>query len=84
MSDRITNPQGPYGWMEAFDPNFTPNLTDYSSRRYTYGNQTQAVQWNLIQLAEAFLAAGLVEEEQGAADAVNAYGRELVGTYSEW
>ena len=27
---------GPYGWLERFDPDFTPNTTDLPGRRYSY------------------------------------------------
>ncbi|KAK9822912.1 hypothetical protein WJX74_003732 [Apatococcus lobatus] len=52
---------GPYGWLERFDPNFTPNTTDFSHRRYAYQQQPQIGLWNLIQLANAMARADLVE-----------------------
>ncbi|MEN9722355.1 MAG: hypothetical protein RJB38_341 [Pseudomonadota bacterium] len=48
---------GPYGWMEAFDPNWTPNTTDAEHRRYRFGNQPSIALWNLSRLAGAVLAA---------------------------
>jgi serine/tyrosine/threonine adenylyltransferase len=47
---------GPYGWLEDFDPGWTPNTTDASGRRYRYGAQPQVVYWNLVQLANALSA----------------------------
>jgi serine/tyrosine/threonine adenylyltransferase len=47
---------GPYGWLENFDPGWTPNTTDASGRRYRYGAQPQVVYWNLVQLANALSA----------------------------
>ncbi|KAA3631640.1 MAG: YdiU family protein [Proteobacteria bacterium] len=44
---------GPYGWLEDYDPNWTPNTTDASGRRYAYGNQPHVALWNLNQLANA-------------------------------
>jgi serine/tyrosine/threonine adenylyltransferase len=44
---------GPYGWMDNFDPSFTPNTTDLPGRRYCYANQPQIAQWNLLKLANA-------------------------------
>lgn len=44
---------GPYGWLEGYDPNWTPNTTDRAHRRYRYGNQPQIALWNLLQLANA-------------------------------
>ncbi len=46
---------GPYGWLEDFDPNWTPNTTDAGNRRYRYGQQPAIGQWNLMQLANAIL-----------------------------
>lgn len=49
----LTIDYGPYGWLEDFDPTWTPNTTDASMRRYRYGAQPQVAQWNLLQLANA-------------------------------
>ena len=46
---------GPYGWLEGYDPQWTPNTTDAQGRRYAYGNQPQIAHWNLVRLAEALL-----------------------------
>lgn len=46
---------GPYGWLEGFDPGWTPNTTDAAHRRYRYGQQPQVAQWNLMQLANAIV-----------------------------
>ncbi|MEW6981698.1 YdiU family protein [Colwelliaceae bacterium 6471] len=44
---------GPYGWLDNFDLNWTPNTTDAQNRRYRFGAQGQISQWNLFQLANA-------------------------------
>ncbi len=49
----LTIDYGPYGWLEDFDVNWTPNTTDASGRRYRFGNQSQIALWNLVQLAQA-------------------------------
>ena len=49
----LTIDYGPYGWLESFDPGWTPNTTDAGMRRYRYGAQPQVVHWNLLQLANA-------------------------------
>jgi len=49
----LTIDYGPYGWLEGFDPGWTPNTTDAQGRRYRYGHQPQIAQWNLEQLANA-------------------------------
>jgi uncharacterized protein YdiU (UPF0061 family) len=47
----LTIDYGPYGWLEGFDPTWTPNTTDAQGRRYSYGNQPQIGMWNLARLA---------------------------------
>ncbi|HEY5926440.1 MAG TPA: YdiU family protein [Kofleriaceae bacterium] len=50
----LTIDYGPYGWLEPFDLDWTPNITDASGRRYRFGNQPAVAHWNLAQLARAF------------------------------
>ncbi len=56
----LTIDYGPYGWLEGYDPDWTPNTTDSQLKRYRFGNQPQISLWNLYQLANALLP--LVEE----------------------
>lgn len=49
----LTIDYGPYGWLEDYDPDWTPNTTDAHGRRYRFGHQPQIAMWNLIQLANA-------------------------------
>jgi len=51
----LTLDYGPYGWLEPFDPMWTPNTTDAQGRRYRYGAQGQVAHWNLGKLATALL-----------------------------
>lgn len=51
----LTIDYGPYGWLDNYDPNWTPNTTDLPGRRYCFGNQAKIVHWNLFKLAEALL-----------------------------
>lgn len=51
----LTIDYGPYGWLDYFDPGWTPNTTDAAGRRYRFGAQPQVAQWNLARLAEALL-----------------------------
>jgi uncharacterized protein YdiU (UPF0061 family) len=44
---------GPYGWLEGYDHNWTPNTTDRQHQRYRYGHQPQIALWNVMQLANA-------------------------------
>ena len=72
---------GPYGWMERFDPNFTPNTTDLPGRRYCFQSQPSIGQWNLLQLARALVAAGLFDES-AAEEGMSAYVDSLMETYN--
>jgi uncharacterized protein YdiU (UPF0061 family) len=49
----LTIDYGPYGWIEPFDPDWTPNITDASGRRYRFGQQPAIARWNLAQLGNA-------------------------------
>lgn len=49
----LTIDYGPYGWLDDFDPDWTPNTTDAAGRRYRFGYQPRIGQWNLLQLANA-------------------------------
>ena len=49
----LTIDYGPYGWVDDFDPDWTPNTTDAGGRRYRFGEQPQIAQWNLGRLATA-------------------------------
>jgi len=57
---------GPYGWIDAFDLDWTPNTTDAQFKRYRFGAQAEISHWNLFQLANAIYP--LIED----ADALNA------------
>ncbi|MBS0199857.1 MAG: YdiU family protein [Proteobacteria bacterium] len=49
----LTIDYGPYGWIDDYDPDFTPNTTDAQGRRYRFGWQPRVAYWNLTQLARA-------------------------------
>ena len=49
----LTIDYGPYGWVDNFDPAWTPNTTDADGRRYCFARQPQIARWNLERLAEA-------------------------------
>lgn len=49
----LTIDYGPYGWIDDFNPNWTPNTTDAQNRRYRFGQQPAIAQWNLVRLADA-------------------------------
>ncbi len=75
---------GPYGWLEDYDPNWTPNTTDAGGRRYRFGHQSGVAHWNLTRLASALvpLMDGEIEGLQAAVDAfpkayADEWGRQL-------
>ncbi|MGL1833420.1 protein adenylyltransferase SelO [Rhodocyclaceae bacterium SMB388] len=49
----LTIDYGPYGWIDDFDLDWTPNTTDAGGRRYRFGHQARVAHWNLLQLANA-------------------------------
>lgn len=74
----LTIDYGPYGWVDDFDPDWTPNTTDRERRRYRFGQQVQIAYWNLGRLAGAIaplfaghdaLHAGLQRYVDSVADA---------------
>ncbi|MFN7271353.1 MAG: protein adenylyltransferase SelO [Gammaproteobacteria bacterium] len=54
----LTIDYGPYGFLEVYDPSWTPNTTDAQGRRYCYGRQPQIALWNLARLAGALRPLG--------------------------
>ncbi|WP_289046483.1 protein adenylyltransferase SelO [uncultured Olleya sp.] len=59
----LTIDYGPYGWLEGYEPGWTPNTTDKQNKRYQFGTQPDIVLWNLYQLANALYP--LIEEAEG-------------------
>ncbi|MEC7984940.1 MAG: YdiU family protein [Myxococcota bacterium] len=49
----LTIDYGPYGWLDHYDPGWTPNTTDSYQKRYAYGSQPSIALWNLERLANA-------------------------------
>ncbi|HEY5971021.1 MAG TPA: YdiU family protein [Pseudoxanthomonas sp.] len=49
----LTIDYGPYGWIDDYDPDWTPNTTDAQGGRYRFGWQPQVAYWNLTRLAGA-------------------------------
>ncbi len=67
----ITIDYGPYGWIDNFDKEWTPNTTDAAQRRYRFGNQSQIALWNLGQLANAIYP--LINEAEPLQQALAVY-----------
>ncbi len=51
----LTIDYGPYGWLEGYEPLWTPNTTDLPGRRYAFANQPAVGMWNLARLADSLL-----------------------------
>ncbi len=49
----LTIDYGPFGWLDVYDPEWTPNTTDAGQRRYRFAAQPAVAMWNLAQLGEA-------------------------------
>ncbi len=77
----LTIDYGPYGWVDDFDPAWTPNTTDADGRRYCFGRQPAIARWNLEQLAGAlsFIAA----DPDELAQALARYDEVLTAEFSQ-
>ncbi len=71
----LTIDYGPYGWLEDYDPGWTPNTTDASGKRYRFGNQPLVAHWNLYQLGNAILS--LVNETEPLQEGLDLYLSEV-------
>jgi uncharacterized protein YdiU (UPF0061 family) len=68
----LTIDYGPYGWLEDYNPGWTPNTTDVSNRRYRYGQQPQIGAWNLARWLESLIP--LMEEPEALESVLDHYG----------
>ena len=75
----LTIDYGPYGWLDDYNPGWTPNTTDAQQRRYRFGNQPSIAQWNLVQLANALVT--LVDEVEPLQTAINEYAKGFNESY---
>lgn len=67
----LTIDYGPYGWLESYDPNWTPNTTDATHHRYAFAQQAKIAHWNLYQLANAIYP--LIDEVEPLEKVLNDY-----------
>ena len=88
----LTIDYGPYGWVDDFDPGWTPNTTDAGGKRYCFGRQPGIAQWNLARLGDALSTLGiepallktaLEKYETGYGIAINRVYSEKFGLY-QW
>lgn len=74
---------GPFGFMEAFDPMYTPFLQDHhGAKNYSWQNQVNVGAQNCAQLAQSLVSAGLLDAETAQAS-VNQYG-DIAGNVTEY
>ena len=76
----LTIDYGPYGWLDNFDPHWTPNTTDASGRRYRYAQQPAIAQWNLERLAAALRP--LFEHDAPLQEGIDRYVDAFTGRYA--
>ncbi|KAL9258496.1 adenylyltransferase SelO-like protein [Drosera capensis] len=76
----LTIDYGPFGFLDAFDPSYTPNTTDLPGRRYCFANQPDIGLWNIAQFSATLQAAGLLDEKE-AEYAMERYGTKFMDEY---
>ena len=64
----LTIDYGPYGYLDEYDPDYTPNTTDEQGRRYTYENQPLVANWNICQFVQSLVPLTSVPEMQEVVD----------------
>ncbi|WP_264565085.1 protein adenylyltransferase SelO [Flavobacterium sp. N3904] len=75
----ITIDYGPYGWLEDYNPDWTPNTTDNQHKRYRFGNQPDIALWNLYQLANALYP--LINDAKPLETILNAFSTDYQKKY---
>ena len=75
----LTIDYGPYGWLDDFDPGWTPNTTDALQRRYCFARQPEIARWNLERLADALSI--LVPGNGGLHETLAVYDETYVTTF---
>jgi uncharacterized protein YdiU (UPF0061 family) len=71
----LTIDYGPYGFLDDYAPDWTPNITDAQGRRYRYAAQPRIALWNLVCLANAVYP--LVEDVQALESVLPVYADTL-------
>lgn len=77
----LTIDYGPYGWLEDFDPGWTPNTTDAQGKRYCFGNQPEIAHWNLAQLGNALLP--VIDNLEAVQQVYNSYQQTFQNRWRE-
>ncbi|MQJ64803.1 protein adenylyltransferase SelO, partial [Escherichia coli] len=71
----LTIDYGPYGFLDDFAPDWTPNITDAQGRRYRYASQPRVALWNIVCLANAIYP--LVEDVDALEQIIPVYTEAL-------
>jgi serine/tyrosine/threonine adenylyltransferase len=60
----LTIDYGPFGFLDAFDPSYTPNTTDLPGKRYCFANQPDVGLWNIAQFTGPLSSAELISQDE--------------------
>jgi uncharacterized protein YdiU (UPF0061 family) len=77
----LTIDYGPYGWLEPYEPNWTPNTTDAERKRYAFGNQPGIALWNIARFAEAL--SPLIDSQAELEKSLSVFRETLGKTYTQ-
>ena len=77
----LTIDYGPYGWIDAYDHDWTPNTTDAGGRRYRFGFQPRIAGWNLARFAESLYT--LIGDVAPLEGALEVYSATLAASHHE-
>ncbi|XP_051143485.1 uncharacterized protein LOC127259912 [Andrographis paniculata] len=75
----LTIDYGPFGFLDSFDPSYTPNTTDLPRRRYCFANQPDIGLWNIAQFAATFT--GQLISDKEANYAMERYATKFMDEY---
>lgn len=78
----LTIDYGPFGFLDSFDPSYTPNTTDLPGRRYCFANQPDVGLWNIAQFTSALSTAELLSDKE-ADYAMERYGNKFMDDYQD-
>ncbi|XP_066377599.1 uncharacterized protein [Miscanthus floridulus] len=76
----LTIDYGPFGFLDAFDPSYTPNTTDLPGKRYCFANQPGVGLWNIAQFAGPLSSAELISKDE-ANYVMERYGTKFMDEY---
>jgi len=77
----LTIDYGPYGWLEGYDPGWTPNTTDAVTKRYRFEQQPNIALWNLMQLGNALYP--LIEDVPALEAILNKFQQNFAKQYTQ-